>query len=68
MDSKDGEYTFVGFKNGGDLSSIFAEKPVKEVRYYDGIKWHLWTTGSKIIPEGQGVYVLPNGDFSLLLK
>jgi len=62
------EYTFLGSKNGGDLNKLFAGKPVTEIRFYDGMKWNLWTTGSRNIVPGQGLYVLPSEDFQLNMK
>ncbi|MCK4440678.1 MAG: hypothetical protein KAU90_01640, partial [Sulfurovaceae bacterium] len=66
---QNGVYTFIGFDIPIDLNTKFGTKPVEAVYYYDG-NWHTWTLadGSQTVNAGQGLYVLPNSDFSILVK
>ncbi len=66
---KDGVYTFIGFNVSIDLNAKFGTKPVEAIYYYDG-SWKLWTPtdGSQTVKAGQGLYVLPNADFGILVK
>ena len=61
--------SFVGFGVSTDLNSMFAGKPVKEIRYYDS-KWNIWkpADGKKVVPATQGLYIYPSGDFGISLK
>jgi len=64
-----GVYQFVGFNIDVDLNEIFNNQPIQSVYYYkEG--WNTWTPadGSQTILANQGLYVLPNGDFNLLIK
>lgn len=65
----DGVYTFIGFNESVDLNAKFGTQPVEAVYYYDG-SWKIWTPvdGSQTVNAGQGLYILPNGDFSILVK
>ena len=67
---KNNVYTFAGFSLATDLNSKFGTQPVEKIYYYNGGTWHTWTPadGSQMVPAGQGLYVLPNGDFSILVK
>ena len=64
-----GVYQFIGFDIDVDLNEVFNNQPLESIYYYDG-KWNTWTPadGSKMVSANQGLYVLPNGDFSLLIK
>lgn len=65
----DGVYSFIGFNVSVDLYDKFGTKPVEAIYYYDG-SWKTWKPedGNQVVNAGQGLYVLPNGDFSILLK
>lgn len=67
---EDGTYTFIGFSVATDLNDKFGTQPVEAIYYYSGGSWHTWTPadGSQTVNAGQGLYVLPNGDFSILVK
>ena len=67
MSFEDTIYTFAGFSSAIDLNAKFGTKPVELVYYYTGGVWHTWrpANGSKTVTAGQGLYVLPNGDFSM---
>jgi hypothetical protein len=67
MTFENGVYTFAGFSSAIDLNAKFGMKPVELVYYYTGGVWHTWRPidGNKTISAGQGLYVLPNGDFSM---
>jgi len=66
---KNGVYTFVGFNLATDLNTKFGTQPVEEIYYYNG-SWNTWKPidGNQTVPTNQGLYVLPNGDFNILLK
>jgi len=70
VDFKNGVYTFVGFSSAINLNSKFAGKPVEAVYYYVNNKWNTWhpEDGDLTVLGGQGLYVLANGDFSLLVN
>jgi len=63
-------YSLIGFSLAIDLYDKFGNQPVENIYYYSNDTWHVWTPadGSQIIPAGQGFYILPNADFSILIK
>ncbi len=64
-----GAYTFIGFNIPIDLNDKFGTQPVENIYYYNG-GWNTWTPadGNQTVLANQGLYILPNGDFSLLIK
>ena len=66
----DSIYSFVGFSSAINLKDKFGTKPVEEIFYYSNDDWKSWkpTDGNRNIPAGQGIYVFPNGDFSMLIN
>ena len=65
----DGAYTFVGFNVQVNLNDKFGTQPVDSVYYYNG-SWQTWTPadGDRDVDANQGLYVLADGDFNLLVK
>ncbi len=65
-----GAYSFIGFDVEVDLNSKFGTAPVENIYYYANGHWNSWSPvdGSKNVPANQGLYVLPNADFNLLIK
>jgi len=65
----DGVYSFIGFNVSVDLYDKFGTQPVEAVYYYNGT-WETWKPedGNQVVNAGQGLYVLPNGGFSILVK
>ena len=65
-------YSLIGFSLAIDLNSKFETYPVKSISYYINGQWKTWTpTNPNVnnnIPAGQGIYVLPNGDFGILVN
>jgi len=67
---QDSVYSFVGFSSNINLKDKFGTKPVEEIFYYQDNDWKSWTPadGNLNILAGQGIYVLPNGNFSMLIN
>ena len=67
---KDGVYSFVGFSSDINLKDKFGTKPIEEIFYYSNEDWKSWTPtdGNQNIPVGQGIYIFPNGNFSMLIN
>jgi len=65
-----GVYSFVGFSSNVNLNDKFGTKAVEEVFYYSNGDWKSWkpADGDQNILAGQGIYVFPNGDFSMLIN
>ena len=69
---QDGVYHLVGFSSAIDLDAKFSGNPVDLIVYYINGSWKLWRPTipnvNDMIPSGQGFYVLPNGNFNLLVN
>ena len=69
---QDSVYRLVGFSLATNLNIKFAGQPIESISYYINGGWKTWNPSNpninNAIPAGQGIYVLPNGDFGMTIN